>query len=95
MPSSSRDGQDFADRLNAIVTDQRVTGFEVLASDGAVGKVANATADGGIGQIVIDTKPWKVGSKVAVPIGVIGRIDWDNERVYVNRTKDQLEDWSL
>jgi hypothetical protein len=38
-----------------------------------------------------DTGPWIFGKKVLLPAGVISRIDRDDEKVYVNRTKDQIE----
>ena len=41
--------------------------------------------------LIVDTGPWIFGKKVMLPAGVITRIDTANERVYVNRTKDQIK----
>ena len=41
--------------------------------------------------IVVDTGPWIFGKKVMLPAGVISRVDHDDEKVYVNRTKDQIK----
>ncbi len=68
-------------------------GYEVEALDGSIGKVDDATGDAaGIGHIVVDTGPWIFGKKVLLPAGVIREIDDEEERVYVNRTKDQIKD---
>ena len=68
------------------------TGFEVEALDGSIGKVDKATNDAaGMGHVVVDTGPWIFGKKVLLPAGVIREIDDANERVFVNRTKDQIK----
>jgi len=41
---------------------------------------------------VVDTGPWIFGKKVMLPAGVISRADHDEEKVFVNRTKDQIKD---
>jgi hypothetical protein len=69
-----------------------VTGFEVEALDGSIGKVDEATYDVGSSYIVVDTGPWIFGKKVMLPAGVVQRIDTAEERVFVNRTKDQIKD---
>jgi len=40
---------------------------------------------------VVDTGPWIFGKKVMLPAGVIRGIDEDDERVFVNRTKDEIK----
>jgi hypothetical protein len=69
-----------------------ITGFGVEAIDGSIGHIeaATATADGQ-SAIVIDTGPWIFGKKVMLPAGVIDQIDTDDEKVYVNRTKDEIK----
>ena len=69
-----------------------LTGFEVEALDGGIGKVDETTDEVGASSIVVDTGPWIFGKKVVLPAGTIDRIDPDEERVYVNRTKDQIKD---
>ncbi len=69
-----------------------VVGYNVEALDGGIGKVDEATDEVGASSIVVDTGPWIFGKKVVLPAGTIDRIDPDEERVYVNRTKDQIKD---
>jgi len=68
-----------------------ITGFSVEAIDGSIGSVDAATYDVGSSDAVVDTGPWIFGKKVLLPAGVITRVDFDNERVFVNRTKEQIE----
>jgi hypothetical protein len=68
-----------------------LTGFEVEAVDGSIGKIDEATYDVGRSYVVVDTGPWIFGKKVMLPAGVIQRIDEDDEKVWVNRTKDQIK----
>jgi hypothetical protein len=68
-----------------------LTGFKVEARDGGIGKIDEASYDVGAGYIVVDTGPWIFGKKVLLPAGVIERIDFDDEKVDVNRTKDQIK----
>jgi hypothetical protein len=69
-----------------------LTGFEVEATDGGIGKVDEATNDVSGSYIVVDTGPWIFGKKVLLPAGVIQNVDLDEEKVYVNRTKDEIKD---
>ena len=69
-----------------------IAGYKVEATDGSIGKVDEATYDTGSSYIVVDTGPWIFGKKVLIPAGVVDRIDRDDEKVYVNRTKDQIKD---
>lgn len=68
-----------------------LTGYEVEAVDGGIGKIDEASNEVGAGYIVVDTGPWIFGKKVLLPAGVISRVDPDDEKVYVNRTKDQIK----
>jgi hypothetical protein len=67
-------------------------GFSVEAIDGGIGKIDEASYDVGAGYLVVDTGPWIFGKKVLLPAGVISRVDYDDETVFVNRTKDQIKD---
>jgi hypothetical protein len=69
----------------------QLTGYSVEALDGGIGKIDEASYDVGAGYIVVDTGPWIFGKKVLLPAGVIDRVDHDDERVFVNRTKDQIK----
>jgi hypothetical protein len=69
-----------------------LTGFEVEAKDGSIGKIDEASNDVGASYIVVDTGPWIFGKKVLLPAGVIDRMDTAEEKVYVDRTKDEIKD---
>ncbi len=72
-------------------TTTQLSGYSVEALDGGIGKIDEASYDVGAGYIVVDTGPWIFGKKVMLPAGVISRVDHDDERVFVNRTKDQIK----
>ena len=69
-----------------------LVGFEVDATDGKIGKVDEATRDVQMhGFVVVDTGPWIFGKKVMLPAGIIQSVDLDEQKVYVNRTKDEIK----
>ena len=77
--------------LSVSVDKANVVGYAVEALDGSIGKVDDATYDAGAAYIVVDTGPWIFGKKVMLPAGVIERIDYDDETVYVNQNKEQIK----
>jgi hypothetical protein len=68
-----------------------LSGFDVEATDGSIGKVDEATHDVGESYIVVDTGTWIFGKKVLLPAGTVQRVDRDDEKVYVDRTKDEIK----
>ena len=68
-----------------------LTGFDVEALDGSIGKVDEATQDVGESYVVVDTGVWIFGKKVLLPAGLIERVDRDEEKVWINRAKDEIE----
>jgi hypothetical protein len=78
--------------LGVGVDKANVVGYGVEAVDGSIGKVDEATYDAGSAYIVVDTGPWIFGKKVMLPAGTIQRADHEEEKVFVNRTKDQIKD---
>ena len=66
-------------------------GYSVDAMDGSIGKVDEATYDVGSSYLVVDTGPWIFGKKVMLPAGVVERVDHDEERIFVNLTKEQIK----
>ncbi len=71
-----------------------LSGLGVEAIDGSIGKIDDASNDVGASRIVVDTGPWIFGKKVMLPAGVIERVDLEDEKVYVNRTKNEIKDAS-
>jgi hypothetical protein len=69
-----------------------LVGFQVVATDGAIGNLDAATYDVGGSYIVVDTGFWIFGKKRMLPAGVIDRIDYDVRKVQVNLTKDQVHE---
>ena len=67
-----------------------LVGFQVVASDGAIGNIDAATHDVGGSYIVVDTGVWIFGKKRMLPAGVIDRIDYNDRKVYVNLIKDEI-----
>jgi hypothetical protein len=73
-----------------------VTGYQVHASDGDIGKVDEATYETGGSYLVVDTGFWIFGKKRMLPAGVVNRVDHTGRIVYVDRTKDEIKnapDW--
>jgi hypothetical protein len=68
-----------------------VIGYDVEALDGEIGKIDEATNEVGTSYIVVDTGHWIFGKKVMLPAGIVSRVDVVHERVYVDRTKDQIK----
>jgi hypothetical protein len=77
--------------LGTSLNKQQVTGYDVEALDGSIGKIDDATLEADSGHIVVDTGPWIFGKKVMLPAGVITSVDHENENVFVNRTKDEIK----
>ena len=72
-------------------TTSNFVGYGVEALDGSIGKIDESTSDTGSSYLVVDTGPWIFGKKVMLPAGVISTVDHDDEKVFVNRTKDQIK----
>ena len=68
-----------------------VTGFDVEATDGHIGKVDEATAEATSSCLVVDTGFWIFGKKRMSPAGVVQRVDQDDKKVYVGMTKDEIK----
>jgi len=68
-----------------------LNGFDVVALDGDIGEVDDATYDVGSSYIVVDTGPWIFGKKVLIPASALVRADLDERKVYLRLTKDQIK----
>ena len=73
------------------VSPRDVVGYGVEATDGSIGKVDDATYDVGSSYLVVDTGPWIFGKKVMLPAGVIQSVDGEDEKISVDRTKEQIK----
>ena len=77
--------------LASSLTQSEVLGYDVVAIDGSIGKIDDATLDADSGHVVVDTGPWIFGKKVMLPAGIITSADHAEEKVFVNRTKDEIK----
>ncbi len=68
-----------------------IDGFDVVATDGEIGKIDQATYDVSSSYIVVDTGRWIFGRKVLPPAGVIQHFDQDDQMVSVRLTKEQIK----
>jgi hypothetical protein len=69
-----------------------VTGYDVEAADGSIGKIDEASNEAGEAYVVVDTGFWIFGKKRLIPAGAIQSIDPSARKVYVSMTKDQIKD---
>jgi hypothetical protein len=80
---------------DSVETDRRVAadlvGYPVEATDGHIGKVDEANDETDNAWLVVDTGPWIFGRKVLLPAAVVQHVDHDEQKVYVDRTKDQVK----
>ncbi|MEU9077695.1 PRC-barrel domain-containing protein [Kitasatospora sp. NPDC004745] len=66
-------------------------GFHVEATDGSIGKVDKLSEVVGEQYLVVDTGPWIFGRRVLLPAGTVTRIEIAEQRVYVDRSKDEIK----
>ncbi|MFE6746416.1 PRC-barrel domain containing protein [Kitasatospora purpeofusca] len=66
-------------------------GFHVEAVDGSVGKVDRLSEAMGSQYMVVDTGPWIFGRLVLLPAGTVIRIEIGEQKVYIDRTKDDIK----
>jgi hypothetical protein len=71
--------------------DTGLIGYDVEATDGSIGKIDEDNARVPSDCLMVDTGPWIFGRKVVLPVGAVQRIDHEQRKVYVDRTKDQVK----
>ncbi|MGI5272447.1 PRC-barrel domain-containing protein [Nonomuraea sp. CA-218870] len=69
-----------------------LVGYKVEATDGHVGSVSAENNDVGNNYLVVDTGPWIFGKEVLLPAGTVSRIDSDQHKIFINRTKQEIKD---
>jgi hypothetical protein len=73
---------------------QAVNGYHLQASDGIIGHVCDFMMDDkswAIGQMVIKTGHRLSGKEVLIPVSKVDRISFDESTVFVNLTKEGIE----
>ena len=92
MATRNWDAWNYRESAEVSTRGQDLAGFAIEAVDGSIGKVDRSTNDVGSSYVVVDTGPWIFGRKVILPAGTINRVDWDEMKVYVDRTKNQIKE---
>jgi hypothetical protein len=88
-PSRAFHAWTYRDDVSASGAD--LTGYKIEASDGAIGKVDEASHEVNAACLVVDTGPWIFGKKVLIPAGTVNHVDHDERKVYLDRTKEQIK----
>jgi hypothetical protein len=68
-----------------------LTGFDVEATDGHIGKVDEATYEAAASCLVVDTGFWIFGKKRMIPAGVIRQVNRAERKVFVSMSKDDIK----
>ena len=68
-----------------------VSGWDVAARDGDIGKIDEATYENRRGCLIVDTGWWIFGKKRMIPAGTVTTIDPDDRKVHVALTKDDIK----
>ena len=71
--------------------DTGLIGYDVEATDGSIGKIDEDNAKVPHDCLMVDTGPWIFGRKVVLPVGTVQRVDHQEGKVYVDRTKEQIK----
>jgi hypothetical protein len=78
-------------RDEAGVTGANLIGYKVEATDGGIGKVDSASTEVNASYLVVDTGPWIFGKKVMLPAGVVNFVEHDEQKVFVDRSKNEIK----
>jgi hypothetical protein len=76
-PWTYRSGSGYSER-------SQLDGYKVLAPDGEVGKVEDASYPPGRAALVVDTGLWALGQHVLLPAGVVEYINHHTKQITVD-----------
>ncbi|MEX0172640.1 PRC-barrel domain-containing protein [Streptomyces sp. LMG1-1-1.1] len=68
-----------------------LTAYKVEATDGSIGKVDKHSDEVGDAYLVVDTGVWIFGKEVLLPAGTVVKVDTEDQKVFVDRTKEQIK----
>ncbi|MFD3548687.1 PRC-barrel domain-containing protein [Streptomyces sp. NPDC058655] len=69
-----------------------LTGFKVEATEGVIGKVDKHSEEVGSSYLVVDTGVWIFGKEILLPAGAVTKVDVEDRKIYVDRTKAEIKD---
>lgn len=84
------DSWNYREGVNADPTVSLV-GYDVEATDGKIGSVDEESHAVGDSHLVVDTGFWIFGKKVVMPASTILRIDPQEKKVFLARTKEEIK----
>jgi hypothetical protein len=92
---SGRDAQSIEEELGSFRDpswgERDLRGFEVEARDGKIGSVDDSSPFGA-DHLIVDTGPSIFGKKVVLPVGLVEQIDFEERRLLVSRSKEEIKD---
>ncbi|GAA4884278.1 PRC-barrel domain containing protein [Kitasatospora terrestris] len=68
-----------------------LVGYHVEATDGPIGRIDKLSDAMGARYLVVDTGPWIFGKLVLLPACTVVRIDPDEHKVHVDRSKEDIK----
>ena len=72
---------------------KEVTGYTVLASEGAAGGVEDLLVDDRswrVLHLVVDTTRWLPGGEVVVPAELAAQVDWTSREITFDLSRDEI-----
>ncbi len=78
-------------RPDAKATDVDLVGYDVEATDGHIGTIDDSSAEFDDAYLVVDTGFWIFGKKRVIPARAVKQINVDDEKVFIDMTKEQVE----
>ena len=80
---------DYGD--NVALDDRDLTGYDVEATDGSIGKIDESSPAAGRAYFVVDAGFWIFGKKRLITAGVVQRVDHDAQKVFVSLSKEEIK----
>ncbi|GGX95480.1 PRC-barrel domain-containing protein [Streptomyces fructofermentans] len=68
-----------------------LTGYQVEATDGSIGKVDKHSDEVESSYLVVDTGVWIFGKHVLLPAGTVTAVDQLEKKIFVDLTKEQIK----
>jgi hypothetical protein len=68
-----------------------VVGYQVVANDGEIGRVSQASQEAESGYLVVDVGSWIFGRKPLIPASAVRDVNHDSHTIQVDLTKDEIK----